>query len=208
MIYYCLYVCPAVYMYMYVHFLCHSLTLVAVNAFLWNLKTLIMKMICFDFDEVYFRTLRVMWFCLLNSCFLSFNNISCFQWIFLKRSHFAMNGWRTNCTNTTLKKEDWHCCESTYPKGHNSKLVTVEELYMFNCHYYILRLHGEPCATYETGSLRRFQLGRTDTIRSCTVASHNFTKAMEDSKATREQKVDLLRNAIVMHRKYTDEVSI
>ncbi|KAL5011511.1 hypothetical protein ScPMuIL_010062 [Solemya velum] len=68
------------------------------------------------------------------------------------------------------------------------------------------RLHGEPCATYETGSLRRFQLGRTDTIRSCTVASHNFTKAMEDSKATREQKVDLLRNAIVMHRKYTDEV--
>ncbi|XP_055896071.1 carnitine O-acetyltransferase-like isoform X2 [Biomphalaria glabrata] len=73
----------------------------------------------------------------------------------------------------------------------------------FQLAYY--RLYKEPCATYETGSLRKFQLGRTDTIRSCSSASLQFSKAMEDPSVPDSKKVDLLRQAVVSHRKYTDE---
>ncbi|XP_071111606.1 carnitine O-acetyltransferase-like isoform X1 [Haliotis cracherodii] len=67
------------------------------------------------------------------------------------------------------------------------------------------RLYGKPCATYETASLRRFLHGRTDTIRSCSIDSFNFTKAMLDSSVSKEVKVDLFKKAVLAHRKYTDE---
>ena len=35
-------------------------------------------------------------------------------------------------------------------------------------------------ATYESGSMRWFKYGRTDTIRSCTNASYAFVKSMMD----------------------------
>uniref|UniRef100_A0A0B7BDL7 Choline/carnitine acyltransferase domain-containing protein n=2 Tax=Arion vulgaris TaxID=1028688 RepID=A0A0B7BDL7_9EUPU len=73
----------------------------------------------------------------------------------------------------------------------------------FQLAYY--RIYKEPCATYETGSLRRFQLGRTDTIRSCSIASLAFTKVMDDPSVPGAKKVDLLRQAIQSHRKYTDD---
>ncbi|XP_041370191.1 carnitine O-acetyltransferase-like [Gigantopelta aegis] len=67
------------------------------------------------------------------------------------------------------------------------------------------RLYGKTCATYESASLRRFQLGRTDTIRSCSIDSLNFTRAMDDSSLTNSVKADLFRQAVLAHRKYTDE---
>ncbi|KAH9507364.1 hypothetical protein Btru_057910 [Bulinus truncatus] len=73
----------------------------------------------------------------------------------------------------------------------------------FQLAYY--RIYKQPCATYETGSLRRFQLGRTDTIRSCSVASVAFTKAMDDPSVPATNKIDLLRKAVASHRKYTEE---
>ncbi|BFZ20522.1 hypothetical protein BsWGS_23563 [Bradybaena similaris] len=73
----------------------------------------------------------------------------------------------------------------------------------FQLAYY--RLYKKACATYETGSLRRFQLGRTDTIRSCSIASHAYTKAMDDPSVSGGQKVHLLKQAIQSHRKYTDD---
>ncbi|KAJ1669190.1 Carnitine O-acetyltransferase mitochondrial, partial [Spiromyces aspiralis] len=42
------------------------------------------------------------------------------------------------------------------------------------------RLHGQPCATYETASTRAFLHGRTETIRSCSSESLAFTKAFDD----------------------------
>ncbi|KAL8621111.1 hypothetical protein ACOMHN_048153 [Nucella lapillus] len=68
------------------------------------------------------------------------------------------------------------------------------------------RLFGEPCATYESGSLRQFQLGRTDTIRSCSVDTLAFTQAMEDRTVPASAKVALFQQAIKSHRKYTNEV--
>ena len=70
------------------------------------------------------------------------------------------------------------------------------------------RLYGHSTATYESGSLRRFLLGRTDTIRSCTSASHAYCQAMVNSDRSATEKVKLLQQAVAAHRKYTDEVGI
>ncbi|RUS69518.1 hypothetical protein EGW08_022718 [Elysia chlorotica] len=66
------------------------------------------------------------------------------------------------------------------------------------------RMYGQPCATYESGSLRRFQLGRTDTIRSCSSASLAFTRGMDDASVDPSAKAELLRAAVQAHRQYTD----
>lgn len=41
------------------------------------------------------------------------------------------------------------------------------------------RMYGQPCATYESASLRMFHLGRTDTIRSASTSSLKFVEAMD-----------------------------
>lgn len=46
------------------------------------------------------------------------------------------------------------------------------------------RIYGQACATYESASLRMFHLGRTDTIRSASMDSLTFVKAMDDSSVT------------------------
>lgn len=68
------------------------------------------------------------------------------------------------------------------------------------------RLHGRVTATYETGSLRRFLYGRTDTIRSCSAASHDYCQAMVNGKTSFAERALLLRKAIEAHSKYTEEV--
>ncbi|KAK0146477.1 Carnitine O-acetyltransferase [Merluccius polli] len=54
------------------------------------------------------------------------------------------------------------------------------------------RLYQKSCSTYESASLRMFRLGRTDTIRSASVDSSNFTKAFDDpgKKAIQGQAID------------------
>ncbi|XP_033049353.1 carnitine O-acetyltransferase isoform X1 [Trachypithecus francoisi] len=66
------------------------------------------------------------------------------------------------------------------------------------------RIYKQACATYESASLRMFHLGRTDTIRSASMDSLAFVKAMDDSSITGHQKVELLRKAVQAHRGYTD----
>uniref|UniRef100_A0A8D0REU7 Carnitine O-acetyltransferase n=1 Tax=Sus scrofa TaxID=9823 RepID=A0A8D0REU7_PIG len=46
------------------------------------------------------------------------------------------------------------------------------------------RIYGQACATYESASLRMFHLGRTDTIRSASMDSLTFVKAMGDPNVT------------------------
>lgn len=45
------------------------------------------------------------------------------------------------------------------------------------------RLHPDliPPPTYESGSLRKFYLGRTDAIRSCSEETVRFTQTMQDA---------------------------
>ncbi|KAA0717136.1 Carnitine O-acetyltransferase [Triplophysa tibetana] len=66
------------------------------------------------------------------------------------------------------------------------------------------RMHKRCCPTYESASLRMFRLGRTDTIRSTSIDSARFTKAMDDPTKQNIEKVALLEKAIKAHRAYTD----
>lgn len=65
------------------------------------------------------------------------------------------------------------------------------------------RLYAQPCATYESASLRMFRLGRTETIRSTSRHSLAFSRAMADPNCDRQTKVQLMKKAIQAHREYT-----
>lgn len=74
----------------------------------------------------------------------------------------------------------------------------------FQLAYY--RIYGKPAPTYESGSLRKFQHGRTDTIRSCSSASLAYCQAMTSPKIPPRDQANLLRSALASHRSYTDQV--
>eukprot|EP00127_Corallochytrium_limacisporum_P000673 Clim_evm72s22 gene=Clim_evmTU72s22 len=67
------------------------------------------------------------------------------------------------------------------------------------------RLHNEIPATYETAATMRFYHGRTETIRSASIWSREFCVSMDNERITPENKVQLLREAILAHSKYTRE---
>ncbi|XP_015765594.1 PREDICTED: carnitine O-acetyltransferase-like isoform X2 [Acropora digitifera] len=73
----------------------------------------------------------------------------------------------------------------------------------FQLTFYKIHNHNPP--TYETGSTRKFLLGRTDTIRSASIASSNFVKAMVSPNKTNAEKLDLMKKAIKAHTHYTQE---
>lgn len=59
------------------------------------------------------------------------------------------------------------------------------------------RLHRRFAPTYETGHTRAFYHGRTDTVRTCSLASCAFVDAMEDATAPPEAKWDALKAACI-----------
>ncbi|GAB1597880.1 carnitine O-acetyltransferase-like [Argonauta hians] len=62
------------------------------------------------------------------------------------------------------------------------------------------RIYLQPCATYESATTRRFKRGRTETIRSCTLPSYLFTRAMDDSRVPSNEKLNFLYQAIQTHK--------
>uniref|UniRef100_A0A8C9TX10 Carnitine O-acetyltransferase n=1 Tax=Scleropages formosus TaxID=113540 RepID=A0A8C9TX10_SCLFO len=66
------------------------------------------------------------------------------------------------------------------------------------------RMYQRCCSTYESASLRMFRLGRTDTIRSASIDSLNFSRTMDDPSKPVAEKVALLEKAVKAHRAYTD----
>lgn len=67
------------------------------------------------------------------------------------------------------------------------------------------RLYNKPAATYETATTRRFFHGRTETMRSCTVESQNFARAMLSPNSTQKQRMDLFKTAVERHNKLMKE---
>lgn len=69
------------------------------------------------------------------------------------------------------------------------------------------KLHGRVSPMYESASTRLFYKGRTETIRSTTIESHEFLKAFskKDGSVTNTQLNDLIRKAVEKHRNYTLE---
>ncbi|KAF2349978.1 Acyltransferase ChoActase/COT/CPT [Trinorchestia longiramus] len=61
------------------------------------------------------------------------------------------------------------------------------------------RIHGEPGAHYESASTRKFLLGRTETVRSCSVDSAAFCSAMADPSCSASSRRQLLINAVHSH---------
>jgi len=64
------------------------------------------------------------------------------------------------------------------------------------------RMHGEPVATYETGHTRAFFHGRTETIRSCSLESVAFCKAMADAATKPADALAALRAALTAHGEF------
>jgi carnitine O-acetyltransferase len=75
-------------------------------------------------------------------------------------------------------------------------------MYVFVFH----RLHNEPGAHYESAGTRLFYLGRTDTIRSCSIESVHFAKTMLDPKSSNEDKKQALLAAVKGHKDYATQV--
>ncbi|XP_060771056.1 carnitine O-palmitoyltransferase 1, liver isoform isoform X2 [Neoarius graeffei] len=59
---------------------------------------------------------------------------------------------------------------------------------------------GKFCLTYEASMTRLFREGRTETVRSCTVQTSAFVRAMMDEKAARKEKLQLLKSAAEKHQ--------
>ncbi|KAF2897173.1 hypothetical protein ILUMI_09001 [Ignelater luminosus] len=69
--------------------------------------------------------------------------------------------------------------------------------------YAFYRMHNVPGAHYESAGTRKYLGGRTETIRSCSVESVNFAKAMLDTKINNAEKLAALKAAIQSHKQYT-----
>jgi carnitine O-acetyltransferase len=65
------------------------------------------------------------------------------------------------------------------------------------------KMYGKNRPTYESASTRKFQEGRTETIRSVSDESVAFCKAQADPSVPREEVVRLFRTALAAHSKYT-----
>uniref|UniRef100_A0A7E4V0A4 Carn_acyltransf domain-containing protein n=1 Tax=Panagrellus redivivus TaxID=6233 RepID=A0A7E4V0A4_PANRE len=56
--------------------------------------------------------------------------------------------------------------------------------------------------TYEPAVMRLFKDGRTETVRSCSIDSCAFVRALRDPKVTDSEKITLLRKACAAHQNY------
>lgn len=68
------------------------------------------------------------------------------------------------------------------------------------------RLHNTPGAHYESAATRMYAGGRTETIRSCSIESIEFAKAMLNPQIAPKEKLTKLQNAINGHKDYTVQV--
>eukprot|EP00117_Sycon_ciliatum_P031805 scpid51630/ scgid24814/ Carnitine O-acetyltransferase; Carnitine acetyltransferase len=65
------------------------------------------------------------------------------------------------------------------------------------------RMYGCNAPTYESGSIRRYSRGRTETIRSASVASDAFVRACAKTDDVSVEKAELLRQAVLAHSEYS-----
>ncbi|KAF8326968.1 acyltransferase ChoActase/COT/CPT [Cantharellus anzutake] len=64
------------------------------------------------------------------------------------------------------------------------------------------KLTQRPSVVYESAQTRKFQLGRTEVIRSTSNEAKAFVEAMEDPHATDKHRSELLRRAAARHLQY------
>jgi carnitine O-acetyltransferase len=67
----------------------------------------------------------------------------------------------------------------------------------FQLAYYLT--HNKPAGTYEAAQTRRFQLGRTETVRILTSESLDFVKSILDSSLPASEKLAKFQRAVKQH---------
>jgi len=67
------------------------------------------------------------------------------------------------------------------------------------------KMKGKAASTYESANTKRFLHGRTETLRSVTRESVEFTKAFANKAATNQEKLDKLKKAADAHVKRMNE---
>ncbi|KAF9893701.1 hypothetical protein FE257_009869 [Aspergillus nanangensis] len=95
-----------------------------------------------------------------------------------------------------------------YGKGLIKKFKCSPDAYVqmvIQLAYY--KMYGKNRPTYESASTRKFQEGRTETIRTVSDDSVAFCKAIADGTTPREEVVRIFRQALTAHSKYTGEAS-
>ncbi|EDV28163.1 uncharacterized protein TRIADDRAFT_21860 [Trichoplax adhaerens] len=70
------------------------------------------------------------------------------------------------------------------------------------------RIHSRMASTYESGSTRLYLLGRTETIRSASLEAKAFAEAAFSDDIEVSVKRDLLKQAIVAHKKLASEANV
>jgi len=93
-------------------------------------------------------------------------------------------------------------CGKNVPKANK---ISPDAFFQIGLQLTYFRLHGHMAPTYESASTRLFRLGRTDTIRSASLAAKAFCEAMQSAKMKDSEKKDLFLKAVNRHTKYTRE---
>jgi carnitine O-acetyltransferase len=68
--------------------------------------------------------------------------------------------------------------------------------------------YGKPVACYEAAAVRRFDLGRTETVRVTSKETVAFTKAMTDPSKSNNERKELFRLAVAQHGKWLKDSTI
>lgn len=95
-----------------------------------------------------------------------------------------------------------------YGKGLIKKFKCSPDAYVqmiIQLAYY--KMYGVSRPTYESGATRRFQQGRTETVRTVSDESVAFCKTIQDPAASPQDAVKALQTAVAAHSKYTADAS-
>ncbi|KAJ8960981.1 hypothetical protein NQ318_020285 [Aromia moschata] len=86
-----------------------------------------------------------------------------------------------------------------------SQKLSPDSFIQIAMQYAFYRIHKVPGAHYESAATRKYIHGRTETIRSCSIESIAFAKAMLDQGKSDADRVNALKEAIASHKKYSIE---
>uniref|UniRef100_A0A8C2GZJ3 Carnitine O-acetyltransferase n=1 Tax=Cyprinus carpio TaxID=7962 RepID=A0A8C2GZJ3_CYPCA len=121
-----------------------------------------------------------------------------------QKLHFNITGFFLFCSmvhDLDMKVSVFSHFGKDFPKSQKMSPDAFIQMALQLAYY---RIHKRCCPTYESASLRMFRLGRTDTIRSTSIDSDKFVKAMDDPAKHNIEKVALLDKAVKAHRAYAD----
>ncbi|XP_039220864.1 carnitine O-palmitoyltransferase 1, brain isoform isoform X3 [Crotalus tigris] len=107
------------------------------------------------------------------------------------------------------QKLEWEISPEDFGKGHIKKCRTSPDAFIqLALQLAHFRDMNKFCLTYEASMTRLFREGRTETVRSCTIESCNFVKAVMDPHQTDNSRLRLFRVAAEKHQNLYREAMI